>query len=67
MKILSAFLLLVLLQNVATAAPLHQNFELEVVDTSPHEAGLAMASLEKRVECRAILASVFAKASSAGL
>lgn len=58
MKILSALLPLVLLQNVATAAPLNQNSEFEV-DTSPHEAGLALASLEKRASCQTILAPVY--------
>ncbi|OGM46542.1 hypothetical protein ABOM_004594 [Aspergillus bombycis] len=65
MKIISALLPLVLLRNVATAAPLNQNSELEV-DMSPHGAGLALASLEKRADCHRILNKVYAAVTSAG-
>jgi hypothetical protein len=34
---------------------------------SPHEAGVALASLEKRASCQAILGTVYATVSSAAL
>jgi hypothetical protein len=66
MKILSVLLPLALLHNLATAAPLSQEFQFED-DMSPHEAGVALASLEKRASCQAILGTVYATVSSAAL
>jgi hypothetical protein len=54
MKILSALLPFILLGNVATSAPLSQASEFED-GTNAHEDGLALASLEKRASCQAIL------------